>query len=105
MSLLSPVDIVPEVVVRGVRDDAAEADREREEALRNGGIPHGRLQELRPLRCDEVENTVDRAVQGDRADQQRDEHDVREDRQEIGESPGALHALEEHRADRRPAAQ
>lgn len=61
-----------EGIVRGVRDNAAEAYGEREEALRHSGVPDGGIQEFRPDRSDEVVNPVDRTVQRHRANQQGD---------------------------------
>lgn len=67
--LFLPVDIVLEAVMRGIRDNAAKADREWEEALSHSGIPNGRLQEFRPFRSDKVQDPVDRTVQSNRAKQ------------------------------------
>ena len=35
-----PVDVLREPVVRGVRDERAEADGQAEEALRHSSVPH-----------------------------------------------------------------
>lgn len=35
-----PVHVMPEAIVRRVRDDGAEADGQREEALGDGFVPH-----------------------------------------------------------------
>jgi len=69
VSPVSPVNVVFKVVMRRVRDDAAEADGEREETLCHGGIPDSWLQKLRPFWCDEVEDPVNRAIQSNRANQ------------------------------------
>ena len=59
-----------ETIVRGVRDDAAEAHGEREETLSHSCIPDGRLQEFRPFRGNEIKDPVHRTVQSNRANQQ-----------------------------------
>lgn len=104
-SVFSPVDVVFETVVRGVRDDATEANRKRKEALCHGGVPDSWLQEFRPFRSDKIKNSVGRSVQSDSADQQRYQYNVRKNGQEIRESPRALYTLKKHYADCRPASE
>lgn len=73
-----PMDVVPEVIVRRVRDDCAKANREGEEALRNGGIPNVGIQQLAPIWCDEKKNAIDCTLECDGPAEKRDEHNVGE---------------------------
>lgn len=92
-----------ETIVRRIRNDAAEAHGKREETLRHCGVPDSRLQEFRPFRGNEVEDPDHSAIQSNRANQQRDQHDVRKNGKEIGKSPGAFYPLKDYHANRRPA--
>lgn len=91
-----------EIVVRRVCNDAAEAYGKREEALRYRGVPDGWFQKLRPFRGNEEEDPAHRAVQSNRANQQREQHDVWENGQEVGKSPRAFYTLKEYYANRCP---
>lgn len=90
------------VVVRGITDDRAEAHRQREEALRDSGVPDGRLPESIPFRRNEEEDAVYRTVKGNGADQQGRHYHVREYREEVGSLTRALHAAAQHPEDAGP---
>lgn len=72
-----------ERVVRGEHDDAAKADSQGKEALRNSVVPDRRRQQFFPSRSDEVQDTGDGAVQCDRMYEKHNEDYVGEYRQEV----------------------
>lgn len=61
----SPVDILAETIVGGVHDNVTKADGKREEHLGDSCIPHLRLQQLMPLRLEEVQDAIDGPRQGE----------------------------------------
>ena len=79
-----PINGMAKRVVRCEGDDGAESDRQREEALRHGGVPHIRVAEFFPLRSDEVKHPLAGSRQGGATDEQCDEDDVRKEGSEIG---------------------
>lgn len=72
-----------ESVVRGEHDDAAEADSQGQETLRDSMVPDGRRQQFFPCRGDEVQDTGDGAVQAHRMYEKYDEDHIGEYRQEV----------------------
>lgn len=102
-SIFSPINVVFETIVRRVCNNAAETYGERKETLRYCGVPDGRLQEFRPFRGNKVEDAIHRAIQSNRANQQRNQHDIRKNGKKIGKSPGTFYTLKEYQANRGPA--
>ena len=80
-----------EPVVGGVGDDDAEADPEAEEALRDGRVPDPGLQQPLPLRREEEGEAGGGPGQREAAHQQHRQHQVREQRREVGHLARALH--------------
>ena len=81
-----------EPVVGGVGDDDAEADPEAEEGLRDGRVPDPGLQQPLPLRREEECEAGGGPGQREAAHQQHRQHQVREQRREVGHLARALHS-------------
>lgn len=57
-----------EVIVRRIRENRAEADGEREEALGNGSVPNSWVPESVPIRGDKEEDTIASSLESHRSD-------------------------------------
>lgn len=91
-----------ELVVRGEHRDRPETDSQRKETLRDRVVPDTRRQKLLPRRGDEVQDTGDGTVQGDRSHEEHEEDNVRKYRQEVRGLAGTANAAYYHEEDRQP---
>lgn len=96
------VHIVTELVEGRVHDDVAKADRQRVEALCDGCIPHLGIQNLSPLRLDEVQNAISRSRQCYCPHQQDTHDDIRKESQKVRGLAGTLHAASYDEEDTYP---
>lgn len=97
-----PIDSVIESIVRGEHDNGSGAHGQREEALHNGLLPNGGVQEFTPLWLQKEQNAIACSLQGNGTDQQDEEHHVGEQGQEVGRLAGTLHPSHDHQKDDHP---
>ena len=98
----SPIDGVSEGVVAGEADDRPATYRQGEETLDHSRVPHFGREDFVPLRSDKVEDSFRRPWQRDPADEQRDQHHVREDGREVSSFARWSHSFDEDQADADP---
>lgn len=101
-SLDLPVDILAKTIVGRVHDNVAKTDGQREEHLSDCCIPYLRLQQLVPLRLEEVQHAIDGAGQRQSTHKQYQHDHVRKYGQKIGCLPGTLDAAKHNQCNDEP---
>lgn len=93
---ISPINIVLELVVRGEGNNGPKTHGQREEALRDRGIPDLGLPEPMPGGCHEVQDAIWGTLERHSSHQQANHDDVGEEGEKVGRLAGTLHTAHDH---------